>query len=91
MVLRLNKGTAEIDVIDSGVGIGGEDPDQLFERLFRAPTAVAQQTPGAGLGLTIALAIVEAHAGTIEVVSSDETGTTFRMTFALRSAGSSAD
>jgi protein-histidine pros-kinase len=86
VVLRLDHGTAVIDVIDSGVGIGGEDPDQLFERLFRAPTAVAQQTPGAGLGLTIALAIVEAHAGTIEVVSSDETGTTFRMTFALRSA-----
>ena len=57
-------------MIDTGVGIGDEDPDQLFERLFRAPTAVAQQTPGAGLGLTIALAIVEAHAGTIEVVSS---------------------
>jgi PAS domain S-box-containing protein len=91
VVLRLDNGTAEIDVIDSGVGIGGEDPDQLFERLFRAPTAVAQQTPGAGLGLTIALAIVEAHAGTIEVVSSDETGTTFRMTFALRSAATSVD
>ena len=53
--------------IDSGIGIGDEDPDALFERLFRSQTAVAQQTPGAGLGLTIALAIVEAHAGTIEV------------------------
>jgi len=47
---------------------------------------VAQQTPGAGLGLTIALAIVEAHAGTIEVVSSGKEGTTFRMTFPLRPA-----
>ena len=40
--------SAEIDVIDTGVGIGDEDPDALFERLFRSPTAVAQQTPGAG-------------------------------------------
>ena len=56
-----------IDVIDTGVGIGDEDPEALFERLFRAPNAVAQQMQGAGLGLTIALAIVEAHAGTIEV------------------------
>ena len=47
---------------------------------------MAQQTPGAGLGLTIALAIVEAHAGTIEVVSSGPEGTTFRMTFPLRPA-----
>jgi protein-histidine pros-kinase len=75
-------------VIDTGIGIGAEDPDALFERLFRSPSAVAQQTPGAGLGLTIALAIVEAHAGTIEVVSSSaEEGTTFRMTFPLRTSG----
>ena len=40
---------------------------------------------GAGLGLTIALAIVEAHAGTIEVLRSTPEGTTFRMTFPLRS------
>ena len=75
---------AEIDVIDTGVGIGDEDPDALFERLFRSQNAVAQQTPGAGLGLTIALAIVEAHAGTIEVPRSGPEGTTFRMTFPLR-------
>jgi len=87
VVLRVSGNDAEIDVVDTGVGIGEEDPDQLFERLFRSPTAVAQQTPGAGLGLTIALAIVEAHAGTIEVVSTGEGGTTFRMTFPLRPVG----
>ncbi len=86
VVLHAVGHTATIDVIDTGSGIGVEDPDQLFERLFRTPTAVAQQTPGAGLGLTIALAIVEAHAGTIEVVSSGKEGTTFRMTFPLRPA-----
>ena len=90
VVLRAQRSTAEIDVIDTGIGIGEEEPDQLFERLFRSPTAVAQQTPGAGLGLTIALAIVEAHAGTIEVVSSGPQGTTFRMTFPLRPAGDPA-
>lgn len=84
VVLRQRDGSAEIDVVDTGVGIGDEDPDHLFERLFRAQTAVAQQTPGAGLGLTIALAIVEAHAGTIEVVESGPHGSTFRMTFPLR-------
>jgi signal transduction histidine kinase len=44
---------------------------------------VARQVPGAGLGLTIVLAIVEAHGGTIDVVRSDSTGTTFRMTLPL--------
>jgi signal transduction histidine kinase len=90
VVLRTGASSAEIDVIDSGIGIGDEDPDALFERLFRSSTAVAQQTPGAGLGLTIALAIVEAHAGTIEVVRSGSEGTTFRMTFALRSTGAAS-
>jgi PAS domain S-box-containing protein len=90
VVLRTETTSAVIDVIDTGVGIGEEDPDQLFERLFRSQNAVAQQTPGAGLGLTIALAIVEAHAGTIEVVESGPGGTTFRMTFPLRPTGSSA-
>jgi PAS domain S-box-containing protein len=88
VVLRSRGPSAEIDVIDTGGGIGDEDPDALFERLFRTPAAVAQQTPGAGLGLTIALAIVEAHAGTIEVVSSGPAGTTFRMTFPLRPSSS---
>jgi PAS domain S-box-containing protein len=87
VVLRTSGPTAEIDVIDTGVGIDEDDPDQIFERLFRSPNAIAQQTPGAGLGLTIALAIVEAHAGTIEVVSSGRGGTTVRMTFPLRPPG----
>ena len=73
-------------MIDTGVGIGDEDPDALFERRT-APAAVAQQTPGAGLGLTIALAIVEAHAGTIEVIRSGPEGTIVRLTFPLRPGG----
>ena len=84
VALRVAGANAEIDVIDTGVGIGEEDPEALFERLFRAPNAVAQQMQGAGLGLTIALAILEAHAGTIEVVRSGPGGTTFRMILPLR-------
>ena len=52
-------------------------------RMGKTLIEAVQQTPGAGLGLTIALAIVEAHAGTIAVVSSGTTGTTFRLTFPL--------
>jgi protein-histidine pros-kinase len=74
---------AIIEVADSGMGIGEIDPQKVFERLFRSGSAVAQQVPGAGLGLTITLAIVEAHRGTIHVVKSDDSGTTFRMTLPL--------
>ncbi|MEO5652923.1 MAG: PAS domain S-box protein [Marmoricola sp.] len=90
VILREAGASAEIDVIDTGTGIGDEDPDLLFERLFRAPNAIERQLPGAGLGLTIALAIVEAHAGVIEIVSSGPQGTTVRMTFPLRRAPASS-
>jgi protein-histidine pros-kinase len=84
--LHVNGRSAEIEVADSGMGIGDIDPRRIFERLYRSGAAVAQQVPGAGLGLTIALAIVEAHHGTIGVVKSDAHGTTFRMSFPLASS-----
>ena len=81
--LHVNGTAAEIEVADSGMGIGDIEPHRIFERLYRSGSAVAQQVPGAGLGLTIALAIVEAHHGTIGVVKSDNHGTTFRMSFPM--------
>ena len=83
VVLRLTDTYAEIEVADSGIGIGENDPNRIFERLYRSGTAIAQQVPGAGLGLTITLAILEAHHGRISVVKSDESGTTFRMSLPL--------
>lgn len=81
--LAVHPDRVEIEVADSGLGIGEIDPNRIFERLYRSGSAVAQQVPGAGLGLTIALAIVEAHHGTIGIVKSDTHGTTFRITLPL--------
>jgi protein-histidine pros-kinase len=81
--LRVNSKLAEIDVADSGPGIRESDARRIFERLYRSGTAVAQQVPGAGLGLTIALAIAEAHHGSLGLVRSNEDGTTFRMELPL--------
>jgi protein-histidine pros-kinase len=79
VALRLVGGHAEVDVTDSGPGIGDVPADRLFERMYRSAEAVRQQIPGAGLGLPIALAIVKAHHGTITVPSSGPEGTTFRV------------
>jgi PAS domain S-box-containing protein len=81
--LRTRGRRAEVDVIDSGSGVRDGDADRIFERLYRSGSAVAQQVPGAGLGLTIALAIAEAHQGSIGLVTSDESGATFRMDLPL--------
>ncbi|HEY6933228.1 MAG TPA: PAS domain S-box protein [Marmoricola sp.] len=81
--LRVVGQHAEIDVVDSGPGIGDVAPERLFERLFRAAETVRQQVPGAGLGLAIARAIAEAHQGTIRVACTGPTGTTFRLALPL--------
>jgi len=81
--LRVVGATAQVDVADSGHGVGEGDRARIFERLYRAGSAIANQIPGAGLGLTIALAIVEAHHGSLTLVKSDSTGATFRITLPL--------
>jgi PAS domain S-box-containing protein len=81
--LRTRGPCAEIDVADSGSGVPDGDADRIFERLYRSDTAVAQQVPGAGLGLTIALAIAEGHGGTITLAKTGDAGATFRMELPL--------
>jgi protein-histidine pros-kinase len=69
--------SARLEVADTGVGIGDEEPSLVFERLFRSRSAIANEVPGAGIGLTIAAAIVQAHRGTIRVLDTSDSGTTF--------------
>jgi protein-histidine pros-kinase len=81
--LQTRGSCAEIEVADSGSGVREDDADRIFERLYRSGSAVAQQVPGAGLGLTIALAIAEGHGGTITLAKSDDSGATFRLELPL--------
>ena len=74
---RAGEEVVEVRVVDEGIGIPEEERARLFDRFFRASTAVRQQIPGTGLGLYIARAIVEAHGGSIDVESADGQGTTF--------------
>jgi signal transduction histidine kinase len=53
----------EIEIADTGEGIAAEQRDRVFEPFYRGDAA--RQTPGAGLGLAISRAIVEAHGGSI--------------------------
>ncbi|MCW2818291.1 MAG: divL 2 [Marmoricola sp.] len=60
---------ASIEVSDTGSGIAAGEVPRLFDRLYRSPSAVAAQKPGAGLGLPIVKQIVDAHDGHIAVQS----------------------
>ena len=69
-----------VEVADTGPGLTAEQVGHIFERFYRADPSRARQTGGNGLGLAIAAAIVEAHGGTLEVVSTPGAGATFRVT-----------
>jgi PAS domain S-box-containing protein len=64
-------------VLDTGQGIADDDASRLFDRFFRASDA--EGLPGAGLGLSIAKTIVDAHGGSIGVESREGDGTSFEV------------
>ncbi|MEU4559669.1 ATP-binding protein [Actinoplanes sp. NPDC023936] len=87
VTLRLHAGegdTAVVEVADTGPGLGAEQRERVFERFYRADEARTRNTTreatGTGLGLAIVAAIVRAHQGSVEVLSEDGKGTTFRVT-----------
>ncbi len=70
-----------IEVADTGVGIDPDDLPHVFDRFWRADKSRSRATGGSGLGLAITKYLVEAHDGTVEVTSTPDVGSTFRLRF----------
>ncbi|WP_201365950.1 sensor histidine kinase [Dictyobacter formicarum] len=66
-----------VSIIDTGMGIALREQEQIFDRFHRIGEPLSQSTPGAGLGLYICKAIIEAHGGRIWVESTLRQGSTF--------------
>lgn len=66
-----------IEVSDTGTGMPADQLPHVFDKYFQIGEQA--RSKGAGLGLTIAHDIVQAHGGTIEVSSTEGVGTTFRI------------
>ena len=68
-------------VQDEGIGIAGEELSHIFERFYRSDKARNSATGGSGLGLSIAKWIIDAHKGSVEVLSRQEIGTRITVSF----------
>ncbi len=74
---------AVLEVRDHGAGIPSEHVARVFERFYRIDSSRARGDDGtgggAGLGMSIVAAIIDAHGGTVELLQTDGGGTTVRI------------
>jgi signal transduction histidine kinase len=74
-VVARGAGGPRIEIHDRGRGVAEEHIEHIFERFYRGDTA--RTSPGFGLGLSIAKAIVEANQGSIGIAWTGSNGSCF--------------
>jgi len=77
--VRQDRVTTQLEVADRGPGMDAQQAARVFDRFFRVDPSRSRDKGGAGLGLSIAAAIVEAHGGKISVETSPGKGALFRI------------
>ncbi len=93
------RGTAVLEVADSGPGLSREQAERVFERFYRADSSRSRARTqagdagegGAGLGLSIVAAIAAAHGGAAAVRSTPGRGAAFRIELPLLAAADNHD
>jgi two-component system sensor histidine kinase KdpD len=75
---RRDGASVSVEVADRGPGLPADDLAKVFDKFYRGSTG-----GGAGLGLAICRAIVEAHGGRIEALNRDGGGAVFRFRLPL--------
>ncbi|MCC6698161.1 MAG: PAS domain S-box protein [Candidatus Hydrogenedentes bacterium] len=80
-VAARDDGTVLLSVADTGIGIDKESQKRVFDKFYQADSSHARRFEGAGIGLSIAKSIMDAHRGHIELVSEPGAGSTFTLVF----------
>jgi CheY-like chemotaxis protein len=81
----------EFEVKDTGIGIGSEKIEHIFENFQQATTETTRLYGGTGLGLAIAKQLVETQGGSINVVSKLDEGSTFSFILPYKKTNAEAD
>jgi signal transduction histidine kinase len=92
--LKYSKGRVEVSIVngshevwievsDSGIGIPAADLERVFSRFGRGSNARSLSIAGSGVGLYIARKIIDIHNGRLEVESTQDQGSTFRIVLPL--------
>ena len=76
---RLDNGSAEIVVTDSGAGIAREHLPRLGQRFYRVDGSRSRDSGGTGLGLSIVKHVMQRHGGELDVRSEVGKGSAFRL------------
>jgi len=76
-----NKVDFEINIVDSGIGIHPDQEGIIFEAFRQQKGQETKVFGGTGLGLTITRRLIELMGGTISLVSQQDLGSTFTLTF----------
>jgi two-component system OmpR family sensor kinase len=84
--LEATEAQATVTVRDHGPGLPSGDPNAVFERFWRDSASRGRDDGGAGLGLAIVAAIVNAHGGTVEAANAPTGGALFTVRLPLRSS-----
>ncbi|WP_416671157.1 two-component system sensor histidine kinase RppB [Egbenema bharatensis] len=84
MQLNQEEENAILSVKDTGIGISLVEQSRIFDRFYRVNSDRSRKTGGAGLGLSIAQAIVQAHHGKIQVQSDIGKGSVFTVRLPLQ-------
>ena len=86
VALETHDGLATMSVVDHGPGLKPDDAGRVFEAFYRADPSRSRDSGGAGLGLSIVAAVVDAHGGSVKVTETPGGGATFEVELPISKA-----
>ena len=74
---RTDSSSLYFSIADTGIGVEPAFQEKIFDKFFQVDSSKSRRYEGAGIGLSIAKSIIEAHGGNIRLLSAVGQGSTF--------------